>query len=196
MTKVDYTKLTDKQREFRREVSRLSSMANKRIRRLQESNLKYSPALEIWKDEGGVFFGVKGKTQKEVRREFHRVNNYLNSDTSSISGTKKVLKEMAENTGIKHDGYNDLIDKSKSFFELANKIEEYQKISGGYASTFSSERRWQEINKYIEDHEIDLANVDVDTIVADVAARIDEAHERELRKSYGFFGTDWKLLSK
>lgn len=192
--KVDYTKLSQKQKNFRKEVSRLSSMANKRIKRLSNSEMSHSPALKKWQDEGGKKFGVGRKTQKEVRKEFYRVRDFVESKTSSITGTKKVLRNMAENTGIEHDGLTDLYERSKSFFELSSKIEEYQKTMGGYASSFSSNRRWKEINKYIEINDIDLRTTDVNSLIGELSEQIQKAHESEQRTSYKFFEKDWKNL--
>lgn len=191
---VDFSELTQKQKNFRKEVSRLSSIANKRIKRLQNSDLKESPALKKWEREGGEKFGIRGKTQREVRKEFYRVRDYLQAETSTITGTKKVLKNMAENTGIEYSGFNDLIERSKSFFELSNKIEEYQRMTGGYASTFSSTRRWQEINKYIDINDIDLNTTDINSLIGDISDRIQQQHEQEQRTSYDFFTKDWTEL--
>lgn len=192
--KIDHTQLTQKQKNFRSEVSRLSSMANKRIKRLEESDVNHSPALKKWKENGGEYFGIRGKTQAETRKEFYRVRDYLDSSTSSITGTKKVLRNMAKNTGLEYETYDDLIDKSRKFFELSSKIQEYQKTIGGYASTFSSVRQWQEINKYIDINDIDLNTTDINALIGDISERIQEAHDRDQRTSYDFFTQDWKNL--
>ncbi len=55
--------------EYRREVSRKASMANKRIERLEKADAKDSPAYKRYVKEGSVRFGVKGKDQKELQKE-------------------------------------------------------------------------------------------------------------------------------
>ena len=53
------------EQEFRKEVTKIVSVANKRIERLEKANLKDSPAYQKWLNDGGVKFGVKGKTHKK-----------------------------------------------------------------------------------------------------------------------------------
>ena len=46
---------------YRIEASRLASMANKRIKRLEDRDVKASPAYDRWLRDGAVKFSVKGK---------------------------------------------------------------------------------------------------------------------------------------
>ena len=46
-------------RAFRSEVSRLASMANKRLARLENAGLESSPAYKKWVSEGGEKFGLQ-----------------------------------------------------------------------------------------------------------------------------------------
>ena len=119
----------EKLKAFRQETARLNSMANKRIRRMlakADENGFTSPALEKWKDDGSQFFEIRSKTSwNELQKERARVSNFLNSATSSIKGTTNVLKEMADNTGLEYKNLADLQSKSKKFFELSNKIDQY-----------------------------------------------------------------------
>ena len=45
---------TKQEQKYRREASRKVSMANKRLKRMEEQNLSMSPAYKKWIDEGGV----------------------------------------------------------------------------------------------------------------------------------------------
>lgn len=83
-------KLSEK--SLRTLTSRLVSASNKRIRRLEKSGVsKYSQALSRY--EKG--FSIKGKEkQGQVMSEFARASRFLNLKTSTVQGTKKVMKEV------------------------------------------------------------------------------------------------------
>ena len=55
-------------KEFRREASRLASMANKRVKRLEENGLTDTPAYKAYLETGGKF-SVKGKSYNELQKE-------------------------------------------------------------------------------------------------------------------------------
>src|SRR5699024_7792951 len=85
-------------KRFRQEASRKAAMANKRIDRLIERGLTDSPAYQKWVKDGSHRFGVRGKDYNQVQAEVARLNNFLNSETSTIRGFDAVLKNLAENT--------------------------------------------------------------------------------------------------
>ena len=172
----------EKMREFRKETARLNSMANKRIRRMltkeNQKNGFTSPALEKWKKDGSQFFEIRSKTTwNELQKERARVSNFLNSATSSITRTTKVLKEMADNTGIKYKNLADLQSKSKKFFELSNKIDQYFKSKNGEYKGYQT--IWDNINKYIQLDGVDINNVNVDELIEPIARLIDEQYQEE-----------------
>lgn len=188
-------KLTDKQKEFRKETSRLISMANKRIKRLENSEFNTSPAYQKWLKDGGEKFSIRGLTQQEARNEFYRVKNFLDSETSSITGTKRVLKQVATNTGIKYDSVSDLHAQSKAFFELANKVDEYLSVTNRGSQAIGYQRIWQAINQYVKDENVDLQLTNINGIIEQVA----ELSEHKLQQSNrnmenDFFGTDWTKI--
>lgn len=186
--------LTPEQKKFRKEVSRLNSMANKRIKRLLDSDFKESPALKKWKKEGGEFFSIRGKTQQEARREFYRVREYLDSSTSSITGTKQTLKVMAENTGQQYESIKDLQESSKAFFELANKVDEYLRISARSSSAIGYQRIWEAINKYTQNNDIKLRAGNVDFMIEDIAKLSEGLLYSDTEQTDDFFNIDWKEL--
>ncbi len=75
-------------------VTRLSSAANKRIRRAESAG-QTTPAIEHAKTSGGLFSGA-GKKLEELKGEFVRLKDFFKDPTSSISGWKKVQKEATE----------------------------------------------------------------------------------------------------
>lgn len=187
--------LTQEQKDFRKEVARLNSMANKRIKRLAESEFNTSPAYQKWVKDGAEKFSIRGKTQREVRNEYYRVKNYLESSTSSITGTKKTLKNLAENTGMKYDSVSEIHDNATQFFELANKVEEYLNLTNQSAQAIGYQRIWQAINTYVKDNNIALTTTNVDGLIKQVAELSEQKLLQDNRNSYDtFFNTDWNNL--
>lgn len=149
-------------RAFRQEASRLASKANKRIERLEKNDLQSSPAYQKWVKDGGVRFGVKGKTYNEVQAEVARLNNFLNSETSTVRGIENVLKTMADNTGIKYGDLSDLRSKASNFFEIASKLEQYYRTVLDMGSAIGYQELWEVINNYVATEELDLSAADLD----------------------------------
>lgn len=148
------------QAEFRKEVSRLASLANKRIQRLEAAKLTDSPAYQKWVENGGVKFGVKGKTYNQLQSEMARLNRFINAQTSTVRGINSNLKEMAANTGIKYGTLKELRSKATSFFELASKVEQYLRTVNDMASAIGYHKIWEVINEYVEREKIDLSGAE------------------------------------
>lgn len=148
------------QAEFRKEVSRLASLANKRIQRLENSKLTDSPAYQKWVENGSVKFGVKGKTYNQLQSEMARLNRFINAQTSTVRGINRTLKEMAANTGIKYGTLKELRSKATSFFELASKVEQYLRTVNDMASAIGYHKIWEVINEYVEREKIDLSGAE------------------------------------
>ena len=145
---------------YRKEASRLASMANKRIKRLEARDLKASPAYESWLRNGAIKFGVKGKTFNELQKEVSRMNKFLNSTTSTIRGTSQVLKDMAANTNLKYDNMKHLFELAPKFFDLADKVEEYLRVTEDAASALGYQEIWKAINEYVQAAKIDLTSAE------------------------------------
>lgn len=161
----------DNLKEAKREISKLASMANKRLARLENANLTSSPAYKKWAENGQVKFGVKGKTHNELQRELSRLEKFLSAETSTVRGTNSVLKEMAKNTGIKFKNLNDLRSKATKFFELASKVEQYLRTVDDIASAIGYQKIWEAINTYVKDASVDLNNseTDIDSLTETVS---------------------------
>lgn len=163
---------------YRKEASRLVSLANKRVQRLELSGLTDSPAYKAYIASGGKF-GVRGKSHNELQQEVARLNRFINSTTSTIKGVNKTLKEMADNTGISYRDLKELRAKSSKFFELANKVEQYLRTVDDMASAIGYQKIWETINTYVKRGDIDLgdADNDVDNMV-DVVTKAIKEYER------------------
>lgn len=158
-------------KEAKKEISKLASMANKRLQRLEKSNLESSPAYKKWVVDGQVKFGVKGKSHNDLQRELSRLQNFINAETSTVRGTNNVLKEMAKNTGIKFKNLTDLRSKADKFFELSSKVEQYLRTVDDIASAIGYQKIWEAINSYVKDTNVDLTNseVDIDSLTETVS---------------------------
>lgn len=161
---------SDKYKELRAEVSRMASMANKRLTRLENNNLTMLPAYQAWEQNGSIRFSVKGKDYNQLQAEFWRLKNFLDDRTSTVREANSFLREMAENTGIKYNGLEDLKTKSARFFELAEKIREYNQAIGQAAQALDYQKIWQQINTAVQQDALDLSE----------AASSDEQLERFL----------------
>lgn len=80
-------------------VSQLSSAANKRLSRLEQSGLaKLSPAYGNVLERGTSRFSVAKKNTNQLRHEFADIRKFLRSKTSSVTGVtawkRKVEKKL------------------------------------------------------------------------------------------------------
>lgn len=161
---------------FRKEASRLAAMANKRIERIERNGFTDAPAYQGYLYSGGTRFGIKGKDYNQVQAEMGRINKFLKAATSTITGIKNNLKEMAKNTGIQYSNFADLKAKAPKFFELRSKVEQYLDAIADRAAVYDSTRIFDAINVTVRDYRIDLtkAGGDLDGMVAAVTAALEE----------------------
>lgn len=74
-------------------VTKLSSVANKRLRRMDKSGIKYSGYSGSDEISGVKKFSVAGKTLGQLRAEYKRVSGFLESPISSLTGRKEQYYE-------------------------------------------------------------------------------------------------------
>lgn len=184
-------------KRFRAEASRKASLANKRIQRLEKAGLTDSPAYQRYIKDGGQRFSVRGKTYREVQSEVAKLDRFISSQTSTIRGVNTVLKEMAENTGIKYKNLTELRTKSTKFFELASKVEQYLRTVDDMASAIGYQKIWEVINTYTQESKIDLGDADlkIDEMVERVTSAI-KTYDDPIKSRINETGesTEWFLL--
>lgn len=173
-------------KDVKKEMSKLASMANKRIQRLEKAGLTDSPAYKKWVDEGSLKFGVKGKNHNQLQRELSRLKTFITSETSTIKGVNNVLKEMASNTGISYKNLTELRSKASKFFELSSKVEQYIRSVDDIASAMGYQKIWQAINSYTKDAKINLDNAetDIDSLVDKVSELLTASNLSKSQNSY------------
>lgn len=177
-SKVEEIKREEK--ELRKQVSRLASMANKRIQRLEQSELTDTPAYKSWEENGAHKFSVRGKTYQEVQAEYWRVKKFIENKTSTVTGAKQVLYDMASATGIEYTDIADLQAKASSFFSIASKVKQYLQSVGDSAIALDYQKIWEQINLYIKEENVELAGVEGDLQAIDgIVSRMLQLKEEE-----------------
>ena len=164
VTKKGKSPFTEEERRLRAEARRLVSMANKRLKRLEEQNLINSPAYKKWVEDGGQKFSVKGKNMEEVKQEIARMNDFLKKQTSTVKGAKEYFKSVAKEVGIeKFDDFTDLQNKLNTFFETTAKIKEYLYNSKEIGVAIGYQKIWEVVSDYVEEigQELELTEENV-----------------------------------
>lgn len=149
--------------------------ANARLDRLERNELTNLPAYQAWEKHKPERFSMAGTDYNELQKELGRVNRFLNAETSLVNPAKRYMKDVADNIGIKYDSVAELPEKTKKFFELQSKIEQYNKTSGA-GSYQGYQEIWQNINEYVEQEGIELGE---DTDIDEVLQKIIEKYDYE-----------------
>ena len=178
-------------KENRKRISRLVSLANKRLKRLEDAGLNDSPAYQKWVEAGAEKFSVKGKDHNQLQRELSRLKNFIESETSTVRGVNNVLKQMAQNTGIEYSNMQDLKDNAKTFFELSSKVEQYLRNVDDIASSIGYQKIWESINQYVKDERITLtdAKMNIDQMIKVVTDMLKASNNRYIDQDNWWFLT-------
>lgn len=174
------------------DFNRLVSKANKRYKRLEKKGW-HTGAYKKAKATGGKF-SARG-SYREKAREYKRVKNFLNSKTSTVRGSKKVLKDMLHRTGLDdivdedtdtimtsemkpgEDGATTVINR---FFDVASMVDEYLEQNRGIK--VSSDEIWRSIHDtYLSGYSLDFSEADAEEMVANAVRLL---HKQYL-KSHG-----------
>ena len=148
-------------KQYRKEASKVISMANKRLARLEKSNLTDSPAYaKLVDSKGNPKFSVRGLDHNQLQSEMSKVKKFVQAKTSTVRGINTTLKEMANNTGIKYKNLKDLRSKASSFFNLASKVEQYLRNVEDVASAIGYQKIWEAINQYVKSENLEFDEVE------------------------------------
>lgn len=162
---------TAKERKLRQEASRLSSLANKRLKRMEKQNLQKSPAYQSWVDSGGAKFGVRGKTMEQVQSEIGRLNKFINQTTSTVRGAKNYFTKVGRNVGItEFKDIPDLQNKLNNFFQITGKVKEYLHNTKEIGVAIDYKKVWEIVSDYVEEVGDDV--LDVEKAVLEIAENI------------------------
>lgn len=162
------------ERQLRREASRLVSLANKRLKRIEQQGLIESPAYKKFIEDGGQKFGIRGKNMLEVKQEVARMNDFLKKQTSTVTGTKKYLKNVAESVGItKIENFKELQGKLNTFFRGVDKVREYLQNSKEVSVAIGYSKIHEVVSNYVQ--EVDSELDSIDDLVIEMAEKVVEA---------------------
>ena len=163
--KTEIEAIEHEQKALRAQVSHLASMANKRLDRLEKNELTSSPAYQKWEQNGSHRFSVSGKSYSEVQSEYWRVKDFLEMRTSSVTGTKAVLQEIATNIGwgkIDFDNIALTQEQLSNFFAIANTVSQYLDSVDESAAALDYQEIWNTINAAYQQGKIDFNNAELD----------------------------------
>lgn len=156
--------------KIKKELRRKASMANKRLERLERNDLTELPAYKQWTKEGSQRFSSAGKDYNQLQAELARVNRFVESRTSLVRESNKYMKEIASITNTKFDKVGDLPKVLNNFFQLTSKVEQYMRTVEGSASAIGYQKIWDVVNKYIDEHDIDMKNIEkiIEDMIPDI----------------------------
>lgn len=147
--------MNDRQRQikkdisnFRRKVSRRASVANKRLDRLAKLNID-SDAYNRWVKEGSIRFGVKGKTTSQVVAELDRIEHFLQMESATVKGAKRIYQETIKNIGADTTNTPSFTLHTGNFFALASKLSQLLESANEAALALDYHKIWKAINTYV-----------------------------------------------
>lgn len=148
-----------KKRKLYAKLKALYAEAKRNIRDLQRHNLGDTPAIQKLQENGKIKFSVKGKTYNELQSDYFRLKRFAESETSTVEGATNVLENIAKNTNIQYNDLNDLISKSRVFFDIASKVEQILEAQSELAFTMGYQTIWTAVNNMIERKKINLQDM-------------------------------------
>ena len=163
--KTEIEAIEHEQKALRAQVSHLASMANKRLDRLEKNELTSSPAYQKWEQNGSHRFSVSGKSYSEVQSEYWRVKDFLEMRTSSVTGTKAVLQEIATNIGWGKIDFTDIAstqEQLSNFFSIADTVSQYLESVDESAAALDYQEIWNTINAAYQQGKIDFNSAELD----------------------------------
>lgn len=141
LSSVEISKL--KKPQLRKIVQTLASTANKRLKRLQQKRI--STPASLYANKSGKF-STKGKNINQLRAEYIRAKNFLQSKTSTIIGYKRFKKDVQKNLAEK--GINISSDNLETIFNIYEKMKD---INPSVAEKNLKYITLQEINEELKD---------------------------------------------
>lgn len=163
--KTEIEAIEHEQKALRAQVSQLAGIANKRLDRLEKNELTSSPAYQKWEQNGSHRFSVSGKSYSEVQSEYWRVKDFLEMRTSSVTGTKAVLQEIATNIGWGKIDFTDIAstqEQLSNFFTMADTVSQYLESVDESAAALDYQEIWNTINAAYQQGKIDFNSAELD----------------------------------
>lgn len=129
-------------KELKKEVSKRTSIANKRIKRVEDAGLGSSAITAVYNNGGK--FSVKGKNDlNTLYKEYARVTNFLNMNNSSLSGARAEVRRISERIGFE--------PTKKQLQTIFKAYHRAVKASPAKVQAYGSDRLIQLYGQYMED---------------------------------------------
>lgn len=103
--------------ELSRVVSRLSAVANKRLKRLEGAGYRRGEARGRDVISGTRKFKAAGKSMNQLRNEYARVSQFLEGKTSTLTGMRAVRNQFFERLA---DVTGSDIEEIRMFFDVSD----------------------------------------------------------------------------
>lgn len=162
--------------DMRKVVGRLVSAGNKRLRSFERAG-ESSPATRHVMSSGGAF-STKGKNLNELRSEFMRAKNFLESKTGTRKGWKQVKTETIN--GLRRNG----IDMASSQFdEVWKAYEELKELSPEVANKGLKYSVLKDVADMVTD-----ADKSADEIALTLHENLSQIYEKQAGLDYGVDG--------
>ena len=148
-----------KKQKLYTKLKALYAEAKRNIRDLQNHNLGDTPAIQKLEENGKIKFSVKGKTYNELQSDYFRLKRFMEAETSTVKGATNVLENIAKNINIQYNDLNEIIVKSRVFFDIASKVEQILEAQSQLAFTMGYQTIWTAVNNMVERKKINLQDM-------------------------------------
>ena len=148
-----------KKQKLYAKLKALYAEAKRNIRDLQRHNLGDTPAIQKLEENGKIKFSVKGKTYNELQSDYFRLKRFMEAETSTVKGATNVLENIAKNINIQYNDLNEIIVKSRVFFDIASKVEQILEAQSQLAFTMGYQTIWTAVNNMVERKKINLQDM-------------------------------------
>ena len=148
-----------KKQKLYTKLKALYAEAKRNIRDLQSHNLGDTPAIQKLEENGKIKFSVKGKTYNELQSDYFRLKRFMEAETSTVKGATNVLENIAKNINIQYNDLNEIIVKSRVFFDIASKVEQILEAQSQLAFTMGYQTIWTAVNNMVERKKINLQDM-------------------------------------
>ena len=168
--------------ELAKECRRYFDMANKRIKRLEQSEAM-SPALHAVIESGGKFY-AKGADLRQLQHEYARCVNFLNMSTSTVGGAKRYERNLEAKLG----GHKLTKDQKSLLFRAFRQIE---KTSPAGVQAYGSDRLVQYLADEIDNEDANImdgvGSQDWEVMIEKVIKEVSTEYENVMDAFYNQF---------
>ena len=177
-------------REYRQQIQKEITKANQRLDRLVKNDLQHSPAYQkLMKQRGHTLgiakrFTMRGKSGHELQKELIQLRAFMNSETSTVRGLNKIIRQTAKNIGVKgaeRKKISELQKYQKQFFQIYEKVQQYLDTANG--SRFDYNKVWEDMNVAIKKLKImEKKEEDIEKLSKQVLDKMEQLNKEQAKK--------------